>query len=274
MTVLMVILLPSAFGVAAGLTVSAWQPGNSNYNAAVTVQQTFAVGKVPQSILFGALSKQVAGDAPFALSASASSGLPVSYSVLWGPAVLSGKIMTITGAGLVVVRASQPGDTTYAAAADVDQVVVVVPGNDVITDFQRLANGMFRFRFYGEAGTNYVVQGSTNLVKWSVLATNQISGLGYFEFTDISATNYSKRFYRIAQLSAITDDGPVLALTRVGNNVVVSWATNNVGFTLQTATNLPPTSWVSNSVPPAVVNGRYSTTNPISGGAKLYRLKK
>ena len=109
----------------------------------------------------------------------------------------SGNIVTLAGAGLVVVRASQPGDATHAPAPNVDQVLIVAPGNGVMTDFQRLANGMFTFRFYGEPGTNYVVQGSTNLANWLPLATNQVGGLGYLEFTDASATNRTQGFYRL-----------------------------------------------------------------------------
>ncbi|MCC6823782.1 MAG: hypothetical protein IT579_23920, partial [Verrucomicrobia subdivision 3 bacterium] len=180
------------------VTVRASQSGNTNFNAAPDIDRSFVVTKLPQTITFGALSKQVVGDAPFALSASASSGLPVSFSVLSGPAILSGNVVTMTGAGLAVLRASQTGDATNAPAPNVDQVLLIVPGNNVITDAQRLANGMFTMRFYGDTGTNYVVKASTNLVNWLPLATNQISGLGYLEFTDISSTNYDRRFYRIA----------------------------------------------------------------------------
>lgn len=155
-------------------------------------------GKLMQTISFGALSRQVFGDAPFALSASASSGLPVSFSVITGPGVLSSNIMTMTGSGLVVVRASQAGDATYSPAPNVDQVLSIVPGINVISDFQRLGNGMFTLRFYGEPEANYVVQASTNLVNWLPLTTNQISELGYLEYTDASSTNYDRRFYRIA----------------------------------------------------------------------------
>ncbi len=97
-----------------------------------------------------------------------------------------------------MLRASQPGDATYAPAPNVDQALIVGPGNNIITDFQLLANGVFTLRLYGEPETNYVVQGSTNLVNWLSLATNQVSGLGYFEFTDISSTNFVRRYYRIA----------------------------------------------------------------------------
>jgi hypothetical protein len=186
------------------VTVRAWQPGNSNYNAAATVQRSFTVARLPQFITFGAFSRQVFGDAPFALSASASSGLPVSFSVLSGPAVMSGNIITMTGAGLVVVRASQSGDATNAPAPNVDQVLVIAPGNNLITDFQQLANGMFTFRFYGEIGTNYVVQVSTNLVNWAALATNQLSGLGSLEFVDTYSATFQQRFYRIAPFPAVS----------------------------------------------------------------------
>ena len=137
------------------------------------------MAKIPQTISFGVLSRQTFGDAPFPLAATASSGLTVSFSVLSGPAVVNGNIVTITGAGMVVLRASQPGDETYASAPIVDQVLLIAPGNNVIADAQSLANGMFAFRFYSEPGAYYRVQASTNLVNRLPLATNQISGLGY-----------------------------------------------------------------------------------------------
>ena len=179
------------------VTVRASQAGDATFNAATNVDRSFIVAKLPQTILFGALSRQVVGDAPFALSASASSGLAVGFSLLSGPAILSGNVVTITGAGLIVLRASQPGDSTYASAPDIDQVLVVAPGNNVITDCQRVPNGMFTLRYYGNTGTDYVVMASTNLLSWLRLTTNQIGGLGYLEFTDISSTNLNRRFYRV-----------------------------------------------------------------------------
>lgn len=180
------------------VTVRASQAGSSTFNAAPEVDRSFEATKTPQFITFGALSRQVFGDAPFVLSAAVSSGLPVTFSVLSGPAVLSGDILTMTGAGLVVLRASQSGDAIYAPAPNADQVLIVAPGSNVITDFMRLANGMFTLRYYGETGTNYIVKASTNLVNWLPVATNQISGLGYLEFTDTTSTNYDRRFYQIA----------------------------------------------------------------------------
>jgi alpha-tubulin suppressor-like RCC1 family protein len=86
---------------------------------------SFVTLRVPQTITFGSLSTKTYGDAPFAVSATASSGLTPSYTIVSGPATISGATMTITGAGTVVVRASQAGDGTYAAATPVDQSITV-----------------------------------------------------------------------------------------------------------------------------------------------------
>jgi hypothetical protein len=76
----------------------------------------------PQTITFSPLSNVTYGTAPIAMDATASSGLPVQYSISSTPsgiANLNGSQLVITGAGTVHVTASQPGDSTYAAAASV-----------------------------------------------------------------------------------------------------------------------------------------------------------
>jgi len=65
------------------------------------------------------------GVSPITLSATANSGLPVTFSVLSGPGTILGNTLTITGVGTVVVAANQAGNTNYAAAAQVTQNVVV-----------------------------------------------------------------------------------------------------------------------------------------------------
>jgi hypothetical protein len=110
------------------VTVRASQIGDNTYNAAPYVDQTFTVGgttKKTQTITFGTLSNKINGDAPFNIVATASSGLPITYSIVSGPATISGSTVTITGVGTVTVRASQAGDNTYGPANDVDQTFTV-----------------------------------------------------------------------------------------------------------------------------------------------------
>ncbi len=78
-------------------------------------------GTTSQTVSFKAIANQTYGVAPITLTASASSGRGVTFSVKSGPATISGNVLTITGAGTVVVEASQAGDSTYAPAVPVDQ---------------------------------------------------------------------------------------------------------------------------------------------------------
>ena len=175
------------------VTVVAWQPGNSTYNAAVPVQQSFNVSPIPQTITFGSLSQQKVGDAPFSLSATSDSGLPVSFSVS-GPAVLNGNILALTGWGTVTVTASQPGNASYMAATNVVQSFFVIPPDNTIVGPQ-FSSGGFQLAFYGLTGSNYLIQTSTNLVNWQPF-TNFVGTNSLLYFDDPSATNFKQRFYR------------------------------------------------------------------------------
>jgi len=68
-----------------------------------------------------------------ALEATASSGLPVFYQKISGPATIVNDTLFITGVGTIIVKASQPGDDEYSAAAPVNDTITVVKGNQVIT---------------------------------------------------------------------------------------------------------------------------------------------
>lgn len=50
-------------------------------------------------------------------------------------------------------------------------------------------------RLYGQSNTSFAVDGSTNLVNWTALKTNAVTG-GYFDYFDNSAVGLRRRFYR------------------------------------------------------------------------------
>jgi alpha-tubulin suppressor-like RCC1 family protein len=90
---------------------------------------TITSAPLAQTISFPVLAPQLTTAAPFALTATASSGLPVTYTVVSGPATVSGSTLTLTGAtGSVTVRASQAGNTLYNAAPDVLRSFVIGAG--------------------------------------------------------------------------------------------------------------------------------------------------
>jgi hypothetical protein len=80
-----------------------------------------------QSISFPTLPDVTYSSTPVSLAASASSLLPVTYSVVSGPATLSGNSLTLTGTGTVVVRASQSGNRNFTAAATADRSFTASP---------------------------------------------------------------------------------------------------------------------------------------------------
>jgi parallel beta-helix repeat protein len=127
------------------VSIQASQAGNANYNAAISVTQSFTVSsavpapKADQSIVFPAIPSKTFGNAPFAISATASSGLPVSFTIISGPATIAGNIVTITGAGTVTIQATQPGNTTYNPATAVTQSFTVAKANQAI-NFQAIPN--------------------------------------------------------------------------------------------------------------------------------------
>jgi hypothetical protein len=113
---------------AGAVSIRATQVGNDNYLAA-TADQGFTgiqTGKTAQTITFAALSNIPSDSGGFTLSATASSGLPVSFTIISGPAVLIGNRLVLSGAtGLVTVRASQAGNTAFSAAPDVTRAFTV-----------------------------------------------------------------------------------------------------------------------------------------------------
>jgi hypothetical protein len=122
-------------------TVSASQGGDSNYNAAAAVSQSFAIGKAGQTITFAALVAKTFGDADFAVGATASSGLAVALAAS-GNCTLSGATVHLTSPGSCTVTASQPGDSNYNAAADVPQSFAIAKTSQTIA-FAALAGKTF-----------------------------------------------------------------------------------------------------------------------------------
>ena len=124
-------------------TIQAQQAGNSNYNAAANVNQTFAVAKAAQTITFGALSGKTYGTPAFAVSATASSGLAITFSsTTTAVCTVTGSTVTIVTGGTCSIKASQAGNTNYLAATAVTQSFTVAKANQTIT-FGALAGKMY-----------------------------------------------------------------------------------------------------------------------------------
>ena len=94
------------------------QAGNPQF-LPVSVERSIQVSKAPQSITWST----PAADVPlvwgraYPLTATANSGLPVSFRVQAGPAVIADGAVTVTNAGAVTLVAEQAGNATYLPAS-------------------------------------------------------------------------------------------------------------------------------------------------------------
>jgi hypothetical protein len=122
-------------------TVAADQPGNASFLAAPQKTQTFNVGKADQTINFAALADKTFGDADFGVSATASSGLAVSFTAS-GKCTIATATVHLTGAGSCTITAHQAGNTLYNAAPDVPQTFSIAKAAQVIS-FGALGNKTF-----------------------------------------------------------------------------------------------------------------------------------
>ncbi len=90
-----------------------------------------------QTITFNPLPNRTYGDADFALTATASSGLPVSYSASGNVTLYqdtSGNWFAhITGAGTATITASQAGNSAYLAAPDVSQTFSIAQATPAVS---------------------------------------------------------------------------------------------------------------------------------------------
>ena len=83
----------------------------SNFNG--TLNQSF------QAISFPTIPTQLISTPYIVLNGTATSGLPVSYTLVSGPATISNDTCYLNGAGTVTIQADQPGNGTYNAAQPV-----------------------------------------------------------------------------------------------------------------------------------------------------------
>jgi hypothetical protein len=118
-------------------TVKADQAGDSNWNAAAPMSQSFTINKGAQSILFSsaAPSDATAAGTPYTLAATATSGLPVTFTINAASSAvcsIQGATVTFTAAGTCTVEANQSGNDDWNPAAQTQQTfTVAAPPNTV-----------------------------------------------------------------------------------------------------------------------------------------------
>jgi hypothetical protein len=220
------------------------QAGNANYLAAPAATQTLTIGKATQSITFAPLGGKTFGDAAFSISATASSGLPVSFTAAQSSVcTYADGTITITGAGQCTVTASQAGDTDYDSAGDVTHAFTVSQSAQTI-DFAALSP-----RIFGEADFPVSATAPGGSVTFSATgdcevadAVVRLTGAGHCTITaaqggdgDYQAAPSVSRTFTIGQ-SAQTITLPMLVdRTYAGTTAIITGTSSTSGLTVALA---------------------------------------
>jgi hypothetical protein len=197
---------------------------NSSVSPESQYWKLIAPNQLEQTIFFSELPPHTYGDAPFSISASASSGLAVSFtSSDTSVAVISGNLITIKRAGSTTISAVQNGSETYKAANTVQQLLTVgkkplsVTG---VTVSNKIYDGTTIATLSGSGTLSGVVSGdNVILVSGSGVFANKNAGTGKAVTTSgfsISGTDASN--YTLNQPSGLTADITVAQLTIKAND--------------------------------------------------------
>jgi sugar lactone lactonase YvrE len=237
------------------------------------VPGTLNITQVGQRISFGNTSlTHTYGDAPFTVTATSDSGLPVTLTIKSGNATIANGVVTLTGIGQVMVLASQAGNVNYTAAASntlsitVNRAVLTVTGQPASMVYGSSTlpplSGSISGFVYGEnisvvTGTaSYSTTAGSTSAAGSYAIVPNVSGL--------SAVNYTF----MAVNGALTVSPALLTIT--ANAATRSYGTANPVFSgsvagLKNADN-PVVAYSSTAVLLSTV-GSYPISAAISGAS-------
>jgi len=161
-------------------------------------------------------------------------------------------------------------------------IPVTVPSNAVSMSFDFLLEG------YGQNDSFAAALDGTNVlsVELSLLKTNVALNSGLIDvssyagqqvefFLGIVGGTSTNASVTVSNFQFYVSAPPTLQVKFAGTNFLVSWPLPALDFILQTSTNLADSnSWVTLTNIPAIVNFQNTITNPITGGASFFRLRK
>ena len=187
--------------VGAGTSIiTATQAGDANTSAAIPVERELVVNKAEQTITFDALADKTVFDAPFELSATASSDLEVSYeSSDETVATVSGAVVTIVGAGTTTITATQEGNDNIAAATPVMQELVVEKVDQTINITAIPDKFIFDDPFEVEASTSSELTLTLSIDGPASISGNLITLDGTVGTVTVTATQAGNENYNAAE---------------------------------------------------------------------------
>jgi uncharacterized repeat protein (TIGR03803 family) len=234
-------------------TIVAYQKGNVFYSTATATRQ-LVVNKNDQTITFDALGPKMYGDVPFALTATASSGLVVTYTIDDETvATISGNTVTIKGTGTAMITAKQVGSSGYNAASPVTQQLTINKSSQTITFTASPAKtlGDVPFDLTATASSGLAVSYSTTSDKISIASgkvTMSKAGRTSIVANQAGNSNYDAA-PAVERSFCINPKKPVIGQTETATSVTLSsnndagnqWYLNGSLINGATSVNFTPT---------------------------------
>jgi uncharacterized repeat protein (TIGR01451 family) len=288
---------PSVTLVAVGTcSITAAQTGNGTFAAALPVTRTFQVTAAPvvlqtQTITFVQPGDTRVDHGPVALSAAASSGLPVVFSSTTASVcTVAGSSVTLVATGSCSITAAQAGDVTYGGAADVTRSfqVTAAPLSQAITFTQpsdtRVDGGPVALSASASSGLSVslvsnsasvcVVAGTS--VTLVAIGTCSITAAQAGNSTYAAAGDVTRAFQVTAapQAQTITfaqpadtraDQGPVSLSASASSGLVVTLVSNSLGVCTISGASVTPVATGSCSVTASQAGaGTYSAATAVT----------
>ncbi|MCL1807608.1 MAG: S-layer homology domain-containing protein [Oscillospiraceae bacterium] len=230
---------------AGSFTITATMAGNANYEDVSVTSGSFTVGKANQAALtITDPGAKTFGDSAFQLATTGGSGTgAVTYELVSGPgSVTSGGMVTINGAGAIVVNATKAADANHngpetsanltitVAKADQAALTITPPGAKTFGDsaFQLAATGGS-----GGGAVTYELDGSTPVQAGTVtsggLVTITDAGVIVIIATKAADDNYG---VKATSISITVNPKPVTISTALNANVIAGEITTSHTVTL------------------------------------------
>jgi hypothetical protein len=218
-----------------------------------------------QTITFDSIPDREFTTQPFAVSAIASSGLPVSITLVSGNAIVNGSSVTLTGIGTVTLRATQNGGSGFLAATPVTRTFTVRKATQTISNFASIADrawnsGTFVVSANSSSGNPVVFtvtqgQNIATITNNNLVSLNKAIGSVTITATVPETANYAaatpvSRTFNVIKANQQITNVVVPAITRPLINETVSAVATS---------GLPVTIAVTSGN--ATINGNTLTTN-------------
>jgi len=221
---------------------------------------------ITPTLTFNAIPTQTYGTAPFTVTATSNSNGAITYAVVSGPATISGNMVTLTGAGTVMLGASQAVSGNYTSASATD--IFTVAPEPVTLSFAAIAS-----QTYGNGSfTVSATSASSGTVTYAVasgpatISGNIVTPTGTGAVA-LSASQAATGNYAAATAStgfAVTPATPALSFAAINTQIV-----GNVPFKVSATSASSGAVTYSVTSGPATIIGSTLTLSGTTGTVML-----